>query len=95
MYPTANRIHLPYFDPDYLTSGLTVTRLARVYCNHVLKMVIQQKFLGTFAGLHGVTTQSPLRKTLNSATPPVAHLQLQRVTWSLRVLEEALDENAE
>jgi hypothetical protein len=35
MYSTVNRIffHFSYFEPDYLTSGLTVTGLVRVYCS--------------------------------------------------------------
>jgi hypothetical protein len=34
MYSTVKSIfHLSYFDPYYPTSGLTVTGLARAYCN--------------------------------------------------------------
>jgi hypothetical protein len=37
MNSTVNRIfHFSYFDPDYPTSGLTVTGLASVYCTFIL-----------------------------------------------------------
>jgi hypothetical protein len=41
MYSTVNRIfHFSYFDADYLTSRLTVTGLARVYCTRLPRIFV-------------------------------------------------------
>jgi hypothetical protein len=41
MHSTVKRIfHFSYFNPDYLTSGLTVTRLARAYYICVVSAVL-------------------------------------------------------
>jgi hypothetical protein len=48
LYSTVKRIlHFSYFNLDYLTSRLTATRLARVYCNAITRGAVPQiKSLG-------------------------------------------------
>jgi hypothetical protein len=42
--------HFSYFNPDYLTSGLTVTSLVSVYC--IMKNDVHQNYRGCLTLVH-------------------------------------------